>query len=158
MPPVHPLSTGRVRQVGPPSQAMQSASASNSCTRQPAASIAARGRPQTTAAPSASNNSAAAGEKSGVDFWTSQLDAKARTLGVPCYELLGGKVRDRIRVYWSHCGTWRINLPQHYGNPITDLAGVRDLGAEVRAKGFTALKTNVFRRDGGALRGWLPEP
>ncbi len=30
------------------------------------------------------------------------LDAKAKALGVPCYELLGGKVRDRIRVYWSH--------------------------------------------------------
>jgi L-alanine-DL-glutamate epimerase-like enolase superfamily enzyme len=84
------------------------------------------------------------------------LDAKARTLGVPCYELLGGKVRERIRVYWSHCGTWRINLPQFYGNPVTDLAGVRALGAEVRAAGFTALKTNIFRHDGGVLRGWLP--
>ena len=31
------------------------------------------------------------------------LDAKAKMLGVPCYELLGGKIRDRIRVYWSHC-------------------------------------------------------
>ena len=39
------------------------------------------------------------------------LDAKAKGLGVPCYELLGGKVRDRIRVYWSHCATWRINHP-----------------------------------------------
>src|ERR1700751_5860502 len=27
------------------------------------------------------------------------LDAKAKLLGVPCYELLGGKIRDRIRVY-----------------------------------------------------------
>jgi L-alanine-DL-glutamate epimerase-like enolase superfamily enzyme len=26
------------------------------------------------------------------------LDAKAKRLGVPCYELLGGKQRDRIRV------------------------------------------------------------
>ena len=25
------------------------------------------------------------------------LDAKAKALGVPCYELLGGKIRDRIR-------------------------------------------------------------
>ncbi len=40
------------------------------------------------------------------------LDAKAKSLGVPCYELLGGKVRDRIRVYWSHCATWRINHPE----------------------------------------------
>ncbi len=39
------------------------------------------------------------------------LDAKAKTLGVPCYELLGGRLRDRILVYWSHCGTWRISRP-----------------------------------------------
>jgi len=84
------------------------------------------------------------------------LDAKARTLGVPCYELLGGRVRDRIRVYWSHCGTWRINLPQYYGNPISDLDGIRALGGEVRAAGFTALKTNVFRDRDGTLRGWIP--
>ena len=40
------------------------------------------------------------------------LDVKAKLLGVPCYELLGGKIRDRIRVYWSHCATWRINHPR----------------------------------------------
>ena len=39
------------------------------------------------------------------------LDAKGKLLGVPCYELLGGKIRDRVRVYWSHCATWRINHP-----------------------------------------------
>ena len=27
------------------------------------------------------------------------LDAKAKTLGLPCYELLGGKIRDRLPVY-----------------------------------------------------------
>src|SRR6516225_4466327 len=42
------------------------------------------------------------------------LDAKAKALGVSCYALLGGKVRDRIRVYWSHCATWRINHPTLY--------------------------------------------
>jgi L-alanine-DL-glutamate epimerase-like enolase superfamily enzyme len=30
------------------------------------------------------------------------LDIKAKALGVPCHVLLGGKVRDRVRVYWSH--------------------------------------------------------
>ena len=34
------------------------------------------------------------------------LDAKAKELGVPCYILLGGRVRESIRVYWSHCATW----------------------------------------------------
>ncbi len=46
------------------------------------------------------------------------LDVKAKVLGVPCYELLGGKIRDRIRVYWSHCATWRINHPTWYKPPI----------------------------------------
>ena len=84
------------------------------------------------------------------------LDAKAKHLGVPCYELLGGKVRDRVRVYWSHCATWRIVLPQFYGSAITDLEGVAALGAEVRDRGFTALKTNIFDYSGGAPRGWAP--
>jgi galactonate dehydratase len=84
------------------------------------------------------------------------LDAKARLLGVPCYELLGGKVRDRIRLYWSHCATWRIHHPTYYTPPITDLEGVKAMGAEVRERGFTALKTNTFVYEDGRARGWLP--
>lgn len=84
------------------------------------------------------------------------LDAKAKTLGVPCHALLGGKVRDRIRLYWSHCATWRINHPEHYRPAITDLDGVRAIGAEVRAKGFSALKTNLFEFDREGARGWRP--
>src|SRR5437867_8961333 len=34
-------------------------------------------------------------------------DLKAKALGVPVYELAGGPLRDRQRVYWSHCGTSR---------------------------------------------------
>jgi L-alanine-DL-glutamate epimerase-like enolase superfamily enzyme len=86
------------------------------------------------------------------------LDAKARGLGVPVYELLGGKIRDRIRVYWSHCATWRINHPSHYKPAITDLDGVKSIGREVREKGFTALKTNIFTYDNNksGARGWRP--
>jgi L-alanine-DL-glutamate epimerase-like enolase superfamily enzyme len=86
------------------------------------------------------------------------LDAKAKGLGVPVYELLGGKIRDRIRVYWSHCATWRINHPTHYKPAITDLDGVKAIGREVREKGFTALKTNIFMydKDGKNARGWRP--
>jgi galactonate dehydratase len=84
------------------------------------------------------------------------LDAKAKTLGVPCYQLLGGKMRDRIRLYWSHCATWRINHPTYYPPAITDLHGVRALGSEVRDKGFSALKTNVFIYQDGQVRSWRP--
>jgi L-alanine-DL-glutamate epimerase-like enolase superfamily enzyme len=84
------------------------------------------------------------------------LDAKAKALGVPCYALLGGKVRERIPVYWSHCATWRINQPKFYQPAITDLDGVKRMGAEVREKGFRALKTNIFVPEGGKLTGWRP--
>lgn len=84
------------------------------------------------------------------------LDAKAKALGVPCYELLGGKVRDRIPAYWSHCATWRINHPDHYTPAITDLDGVKAIGREVREKGFAALKTNLFRYEGGKPTPWRP--
>ena len=84
------------------------------------------------------------------------LDAKAKTLGVPCYELLGGKIRDRIPVYWSHCPTWRINHPKFFGPAITDLDGVTRVGAEARERGFKAVKTNIFLHDDGPLRAWRP--
>ena len=88
------------------------------------------------------------------------LDAKAKTLGVPCYDLLGGKVRDAVRVYWSHCGTWRIARGDMYPPAITDLGGVKALGQEVRERGFTGLKTNIFDfsavESGGRVRGWAP--
>ena len=73
------------------------------------------------------------------------VDIKARALGIPVYELLGGPVRDRLRLYWSHCGSYRFDHATAIGvPPLTDLAGVRSLGAEVRERGFTALKTNIF--------------
>ena len=62
------------------------------------------------------------------------LDAKAKGLGVPVYSLLGGKVRDRIRVYWSHCATWRINHPAHYKPAITDMDGVNRSAAKCARK------------------------
>jgi len=86
------------------------------------------------------------------------LDAKAKALGVPCYALLGGRMRDRIRVYWSHCATWRINHPAFYKPAITDLDGVKSIGREVREKGFTACKTNIFIYDAQKKnpQGWRP--
>jgi len=85
------------------------------------------------------------------------LDAKAKALGVPVYALLGGKVRDRVRVYWSHCATWRINHPTHYPPAITSIDGVVALGREVRERGFSGLKTNIFSYAAdGSVRGWRP--
>ena len=74
------------------------------------------------------------------------LDLKGKALGVPVYSLLGGPVRDRLDLYWSHCGTYRIGpSAKHMDRPqLQDLDGVVELGREVRERGFGALKTNIF--------------
>ena len=77
------------------------------------------------------------------------LDVKAKALGVPVYELLGGPVRDRFRLYWSHCGTYRLHHHEALGAArLRSLDDVVALGREVADKGFTALKTNIFLFDG----------
>ena len=45
------------------------------------------------------------------------LDIKARALGIPVYEMLGGPVREKIRLYWSHCGTYRVAWPEEMTIP-----------------------------------------
>ncbi|MBA3687094.1 MAG: mandelate racemase/muconate lactonizing enzyme family protein [Planctomycetes bacterium] len=61
------------------------------------------------------------------------LDIKGKALGVPIYELLGGRVRDRIRAYAN--GWYRGDrVPAHFA---------RD-AKQVVADGFTALKFDPF--------------
>ena len=83
------------------------------------------------------------------------LDAKAKELGVPCVDLLGGAVREEIPVYWSHCGTYRITRPEYY-DPVETLEDVVALGEEVRDSQFGALKTNIFDFRGDEPTGWAP--
>jgi len=87
------------------------------------------------------------------------LDLKAKSLDVPVYMLLGGKVRDKLRVYWSHCVSYRHGRASHYPEDkrIYDIDGVRKISREVVDQGFTALKTNIFQYDGeGRISGWGP--
>ncbi|MDP6706026.1 MAG: mandelate racemase/muconate lactonizing enzyme family protein [Alphaproteobacteria bacterium] len=76
------------------------------------------------------------------------VDVKAKALGVPVYEMLGGPVRERLRLYWSHCGSYRLDHAEAIGAPpLTSLDGIRDLGAQVAESGLTALKCNIFLFD-----------
>lgn len=75
---------------------------------------------------------------------TALWDLKAKALGVPVYELFGGPLRDRVRVYWSHCGTTRARSWKLLGTPpLRSMADIANLGREVVSRGFTALKTNI---------------
>ena len=84
------------------------------------------------------------------------LDAKAKEMGVPCVELLGGAVREEIPVYWSHCGTYRIGQHGEWYDPVETLDDVVALGEEVRDSQFGALKTNIFDFRGDEPTGWAP--
>jgi L-alanine-DL-glutamate epimerase-like enolase superfamily enzyme len=75
------------------------------------------------------------------------LDIKAKALGVPVYALFGGAFRERLTLYWSHCGTmraWNRDLfEKEFGRePIRTLDDLKRLGEEARARGFRAIKTN----------------
>src|ERR671919_3116889 len=62
------------------------------------------------------------------------VDVKARALGVPVAEMLNGPVRDRLRLYWSHCGSDRLAHAETMGlPPLRSLDDVRALAREVRA-------------------------
>ena len=71
-------------------------------------------------------------------------DIKGKVLGVPVYSLFGGPTRQSQMVYWSHCGTSRVRNNELIGvPPIDSFEAVTELGAEVRERGFKALKTNI---------------
>ncbi len=59
-------------------------------------------------------------------------DVKGKALGVPIYNLLGGKFRDKIRVY-ADCQV----------EPDMDRAAIQRVVDDVLARGFTALKIDL---------------
>ena len=71
-------------------------------------------------------------------------DLKAKALGVPVCQLFGGPLRERVPLYWSHCGTTRARHGQQLGlPPLRSYDDVVALGREVVQRGFRALKTNI---------------
>ncbi len=91
------------------------------------------------------------------------LDVKAKALGVPVYALFGGAMRDRLDLYWSHCGSFRVWRRDFFEKelglpPIRTLDDVKNLGQEAVRRGYKALKTNPLPLGRGrqALQLGLP--
>ncbi len=73
------------------------------------------------------------------------IDIKAKALGISVVELFGGPMRESVRLYWSHCGTSRAHMAELMGvAPMRTMEDVAELGREVVARGYTALKTNIL--------------
>jgi galactonate dehydratase len=117
----------------------------------PVGKIGATLRAQTQLAPGGLNNQAIAAIENAC------LDIKAKALGVPVCALFGGPFRERIPLYWSHCGSFRVThaalFEKELGTPpIKTLHDVRALGQEAVRRGFKALKTNPLLFDGDKPR------
>jgi L-alanine-DL-glutamate epimerase-like enolase superfamily enzyme len=85
------------------------------------------------------------------------LDITGKAYGVPVYALFGGPIHDRIPVYWSHFGTYRVRSAALMGVP--ELRSYDDLARhaqEVKARGFRGLKTNIIPVVDGKLTSYVP--
>ena len=72
------------------------------------------------------------------------LDIKGKYYQVPVYELFGGAIRNRIPLYWSHCGTSRVRAYSHVNTlAITELGDIGSLAEEIESKGYDTIKTNI---------------
>lgn len=82
------------------------------------------------------------------------LDVAGKALGVPVHVLLGGALRERVPVYWTHCGSYRTGpraaFYESLGHPpirtLDDLAAV---ARDAVRQGYRAVKTNPVFFDGG---------
>jgi galactonate dehydratase len=80
---------------------------------------------------------------SGID--SALWDIRGKVLGAPVWQLLGGKLRDRLRLYWSHCGSTRARWSEALGVPKVETTDdLRRLAEEVVERGYTAIKTNFI--------------
>jgi len=80
---------------------------------------------------------------SGID--SALWDIRGKVLGAPVWQLLGGKMRDRLRLYWTHCGSTRVRHARTLGlPPVETTDDLRRLAHEVLEQGYTAIKTNLF--------------
>jgi L-alanine-DL-glutamate epimerase-like enolase superfamily enzyme len=83
---------------------------------------------------------------SGID--SALWDIRGKVLGVPVWQLLGGKMRDRLRLYWTHCGSTRARAgsAERLGLPVVETTDdLRGVAQQVLDLGYTAIKTNIMR-------------
>ena len=71
-------------------------------------------------------------------------DINGKNNNVPVHKLIGKKLRDKIEIYWSHCGTTRVRTPQFLKTmAIKSLGDVKKFCEEINKTEFKIIKTNL---------------
>jgi len=75
------------------------------------------------------------------------IDIAAKAAGQPAWKYFGGALREKIDLYWTHCGSFRARDSDLFAHlfdhePLVDLDSMKRLGEEVVRRGFKAAKTN----------------
>ena len=71
-------------------------------------------------------------------------DIKGKNCNKPVHALFGNKVRDKIEIYWSHCGTTRVRTPEFIDKPpVKNLKDVKLFCEEINLTDFKVIKTNL---------------
>ncbi|UUX94970.1 mandelate racemase/muconate lactonizing enzyme family protein [Aquabacterium sp. J223] len=82
------------------------------------------------------------------------LDIAGKAAGLPVHTLLGGPLRDRVPVYWTHCGSFRVGPRKRFYTevlgcpPVRTLQDLADVARQAVAQGYRAVKTNPVFFDG----------
>ncbi len=85
------------------------------------------------------------------------LDIRGKEAGKPVAALFGGPIRERIPVYWSHFGTYRISYRGRGFLPeLETYDQLARHAAQVKEQGFACLKTNIFPFRDGKLQYFNP--
>ncbi len=71
-------------------------------------------------------------------------DIKAKSLNVPVNQLFGGPQREKIDLYWSHCGTSRVRAYELIKkDKISNFQDLKNFSNEIISSGFKNIKTNI---------------
>lgn len=82
------------------------------------------------------------------------LDLAGKAMGVPVHVLLGGALRERVPVYWTHCGSYRVGPRAAFYEslgypPVRTLDDLAAVAREAVRQGYRAVKTNPVFFDSG---------
>ena len=84
------------------------------------------------------------------------LDVTGKAYGVPVYALFGGPIRDRIPVYWSHFGTYRVRNAALMGvPPLTNYDDLARHAEEVKKLGFRWVELSWILENNRPMRSIL---